>query len=212
MFQKAVLYFLIISYSLTLHCKKSFSIFPSPAGMSLTKFSLGGNNDVITELFLPRGSLVSDIPAGDGELVNLFFRCTGGKLRPILTTPAVNMPPLLTSPFIASPSPAPTSLPAGAAQALVIKHGQVRHKSSCRPTHKGPTQAFEDRHVQVQQKHSTGWCLKWQTDTSMDTGKHRLLQNRAFRGSTGCLRTLAGSTVCCRFDSKLPWAAHAAEV
>jgi hypothetical protein len=29
------------------HRKKSFSIFPSPAGMSLTKLSLGGNNDVI---------------------------------------------------------------------------------------------------------------------------------------------------------------------
>ncbi len=37
---------------------------------------MGGNNDVITELFLPRESLVSDIPAGDGKLVNLFLRCT----------------------------------------------------------------------------------------------------------------------------------------
>jgi hypothetical protein len=36
---------------------------------------VGGNNDVITELFLPMGSLVSDIPAGDGKLVNLFLRC-----------------------------------------------------------------------------------------------------------------------------------------
>jgi hypothetical protein len=36
----------------------------------------GRDNDVITELFLPRGSLVSDIPAGDGKLVNLFLRCT----------------------------------------------------------------------------------------------------------------------------------------
>jgi hypothetical protein len=27
--------------------KKSFTIFPSPAGMSFTKLSLGGNNDVI---------------------------------------------------------------------------------------------------------------------------------------------------------------------
>ncbi len=26
-----------------LHCKKRFAIFPSPAGMSLTKLSLGGN-------------------------------------------------------------------------------------------------------------------------------------------------------------------------
>jgi hypothetical protein len=38
-----------------------------------TKLSLGRNNDVITELFLSRGSLVSDIPAGDGKLVNLFY-------------------------------------------------------------------------------------------------------------------------------------------
>jgi hypothetical protein len=41
-----------------------------------TKLSLGGNDEVITELFLPRGSLVSGIPAGDGKLVNLFLRCT----------------------------------------------------------------------------------------------------------------------------------------
>jgi hypothetical protein len=27
-----------------LHCKKRFAIFPSPAGMSLTKLSLGGNS------------------------------------------------------------------------------------------------------------------------------------------------------------------------
>jgi hypothetical protein len=37
---------------------------------------MGGNNDIITELFLPRGSLVSNIPAGDGKLVNLFLRCS----------------------------------------------------------------------------------------------------------------------------------------
>jgi len=36
--------------------------------MSLTKLSLGGNNDVIHKLFLPRESLVSDIPAGDGNI------------------------------------------------------------------------------------------------------------------------------------------------
>ncbi len=45
------------------HRKKSFSIFPSPARMSLTKLSLGGNNDVIYKFFPPRESLVSDIPA-----------------------------------------------------------------------------------------------------------------------------------------------------
>ncbi len=44
--------------------------------VSRPKLSLGGNNDDITELFLPRGSLVSDIPAGDGKLGNLFLRCT----------------------------------------------------------------------------------------------------------------------------------------
>ena len=38
---------------------------PQPGCHYTTKLSLGGNNDVITELFLPRGSLVSDIPAGN---------------------------------------------------------------------------------------------------------------------------------------------------
>jgi hypothetical protein len=28
-----------------LHCKKRLTIFPSPAGMSLTKLSLAGNNE-----------------------------------------------------------------------------------------------------------------------------------------------------------------------
>jgi hypothetical protein len=46
---------------------------PQPGCHFTTKLSLGGNNDVITELFLPRGSLVSDIPAEDGKLVNLFY-------------------------------------------------------------------------------------------------------------------------------------------
>jgi hypothetical protein len=58
-----------------LHRKKKVRDFPVPSRDVTTKLSLGGNNDVITELFLPRGSLVSDIPAGDGKLVNLFLRC-----------------------------------------------------------------------------------------------------------------------------------------
>jgi hypothetical protein len=33
--------------------KKSFSIFPSPAGMLLSKLSLGGNNDVIINYSCP---------------------------------------------------------------------------------------------------------------------------------------------------------------
>jgi hypothetical protein len=57
------------------HRKKKVRKFPVPSRDVTTKLSLGGNNDVITELFLPRGSLVSDIPAGDGKLVNLFLRC-----------------------------------------------------------------------------------------------------------------------------------------
>jgi hypothetical protein len=41
--------------------------------MSLTKLSLGGNNDFICKLFPPRESLLSDIPAGDGNIEKLFF-------------------------------------------------------------------------------------------------------------------------------------------
>jgi hypothetical protein len=48
------------------HCKKKLTIFPSPAGMSLTKLSLAGT----------RECLVSDIPAGDGKITNLFVQCT----------------------------------------------------------------------------------------------------------------------------------------
>ncbi len=56
--------------TLTLHRKKKVREFPVPSRDVTTKLSMGGNYDVITELFLPR---VSDIPAGDGKLVNLFF-------------------------------------------------------------------------------------------------------------------------------------------
>ncbi len=38
---------------LAIHRKKSFLIFPSLAGMSLTRLSLGGNYDVIYKLFCP---------------------------------------------------------------------------------------------------------------------------------------------------------------
>ncbi len=41
--------------------------------MSLTKLSLGNNYDVIFKLFLHRESLVSDIPAGHGNIEKLFF-------------------------------------------------------------------------------------------------------------------------------------------
>ncbi len=55
------------------HRKKKLSEFPVPSRDVTTKLSLGGNNDVIYKLFLPRGSLVSDIPAGDGKLDNFFY-------------------------------------------------------------------------------------------------------------------------------------------
>ncbi len=75
------LHFVTASHPLTPHRKKSFSIFPSPAGMALTKLSLGGNNDVIYNLFPSRESLVSDIPAGDGNIEKLFLRCSERKHR-----------------------------------------------------------------------------------------------------------------------------------
>jgi hypothetical protein len=56
-----------------IHRKKKVREFPVPSRDVTTKLSLGGNNDVITELFLLRGSLVSDIPAGDGKTREPFF-------------------------------------------------------------------------------------------------------------------------------------------
>ncbi len=54
-----------------LHCKKKVSdIHIPPDGMSLTKHSLGGK----IKLFPPRESLVRDIPAGVGNVANLFLR------------------------------------------------------------------------------------------------------------------------------------------
>ncbi len=46
---------------------KKVSDFPSPAEMSLTKLSLAGN--------IVRESLVSDIPAGDRKIANIFLQC-----------------------------------------------------------------------------------------------------------------------------------------
>ncbi len=63
------LFFLFLKGQYTV--KKLFDI-TSPARMSLTKVSLGGNNDVIYKLFPLRESLVSDIPAGDGNIEKLF--------------------------------------------------------------------------------------------------------------------------------------------
>ncbi len=54
----------------------------------------------MTELFLPRGSLVSDVPAGDGKLVNLFLQC----IVVILYNEAINN-------FMMSPGDSVTELP-----------------------------------------------------------------------------------------------------
>jgi hypothetical protein len=53
----------------SLHCKKSLSFFPSPAGVSLTKgYQLVG----IIKLFPDRFGY-SDITAGDGKTVTFFY-------------------------------------------------------------------------------------------------------------------------------------------
>jgi hypothetical protein len=49
--------------------KKGYHFFPSPARMSLTKLSQGGNNFIIPD----QVELVSDILAGDTKNDNLFY-------------------------------------------------------------------------------------------------------------------------------------------
>ncbi len=51
--------------------KKSLAIFPSPAGISPTKLTLASINLIIPHLFVV--IMVSDIPAGEGKIANLFF-------------------------------------------------------------------------------------------------------------------------------------------
>ncbi len=63
-------------YLHSLHRKKRFTSFPSPAGMSLTKLPLGRNNSVMTSLFLPRESLVVTSRLGTGNSRTFFLRCT----------------------------------------------------------------------------------------------------------------------------------------
>ncbi len=59
----------------TIHRKKRFTSFPSPAGMSLTKLPLGRNNSVMTLLFPPRESLVVTSRLGTGNSRTFFLRC-----------------------------------------------------------------------------------------------------------------------------------------
>ncbi len=58
-----------------IHCRKRLTLFPSPAGMSLTKLSLVGNN-----LIIPAWErLFSDNPARDGKIGNLFYSVILGR-------------------------------------------------------------------------------------------------------------------------------------
>ncbi len=59
----------------TIHCKKRFTSFLSPAGTSLTKLPLGRNNSVMTSLFPPRESLVVTSRLGTGNSRTFFLRC-----------------------------------------------------------------------------------------------------------------------------------------
>ncbi len=53
-----------------IHGKKRFAVFSSPAGMSLTKISLAGNNYIVPG--------VSDILAGGRKTATLFLQCKEG--------------------------------------------------------------------------------------------------------------------------------------
>jgi hypothetical protein len=59
------------------HCKKSFTLFHFPVGMSLTKLSLAGNNKKIAQLFLQcRDTNCEKVFASTD---NPFFVCKGGE-------------------------------------------------------------------------------------------------------------------------------------
>jgi hypothetical protein len=60
-----------VTVSNKLHCKKWFSIFPSPAGISLTKLSLAGNNCPANYW------LVVTSPLETGKIIDLFLQFNG---------------------------------------------------------------------------------------------------------------------------------------
>jgi hypothetical protein len=76
-FEIEVVFYYLINYVWhysPIRVKKAFRYSRPQPGMSHTKLSLGGNYDVVYKLFLPRESLVSDIPAGDENIEKLFLR------------------------------------------------------------------------------------------------------------------------------------------
>jgi hypothetical protein len=83
-------FFIFFPYNIQ-HCfisHPSDSTVPTDAGIEPRTVATGAlavrrsnheaRSHLITELFLPRGSLVSNIPAGDGKHVNHFLRCRAG--------------------------------------------------------------------------------------------------------------------------------------
>jgi hypothetical protein len=67
----------IYNYTIILYTVKKGKRFSRPpAGMSLIKLSLAAKNLI----FPARESLVSDIPAGDGKIANLFLQCRPQKV------------------------------------------------------------------------------------------------------------------------------------
>ncbi len=62
---------------ITTHCKKGLAVFPAPAGMSLTKLSLGGNNLI----FPAQGEFSQWRPGWGRENGKLFLQCREWRLR-----------------------------------------------------------------------------------------------------------------------------------
>ncbi len=56
----------------TVHCKKRLAVFPSPAGMSLTKLSLAGNNLIYSR---PGRAWFVTSWLGTGKSVTFFLQC-----------------------------------------------------------------------------------------------------------------------------------------
>ncbi len=88
---------------------KKISDIPVPS-LGVTYQTLpGGNNDVIYKLFPPRESLVSDIPARDGNIEKLFLQCSVWNFRIFKKhSSRDNIPLSPLSPL--SPDPLPTSM------------------------------------------------------------------------------------------------------
>ncbi len=66
-----MLFFAYIIYFLAIHCKKGYRFSRLQPGCHLPNFPWPG----IIQLFPASGSLVSDIPSGDGKAAIVFLQC-----------------------------------------------------------------------------------------------------------------------------------------